>query len=112
MKVNSLAFDLLQAFDTKASSPRETKQLPTASAGSEPMVLEKAAEPIQPPHRPTVNGAGIGLKFSIDETTRVNVIQVYDIETGELIRQMPPEEALAFLRQYEEQRGIFFSRRL
>jgi flagellar protein FlaG len=103
MKVNALAFDLLKAFDTKASLPKETRQAPPAPAGS---------EPIRTPQKPIVNGVGIGLEFSVDETTGVNVIRVYDIETGEVIRQMPPEEALAFLRQYEARSGLFFSRRL
>ena len=112
MRVNSLAFDLLKAFDTKASSPKETKQAPTAPVRSEPVVFGKPAESVRTAQAPIVNGLGLGLQFAVDDATGRSIIRVYDVETGEVIRQIPPQEVLAFLRQYESQRGLFFSRKL
>ena len=40
--------------------------------------------------------------FSIDEQSGETVIQVKNQETGEVIRQMPSEEALALARQSNE----------
>jgi flagellar protein FlaG len=110
MKVNSLAFDTNQALNAKASSPREPTQSQKAPANPEPPTLEKSDLSTQAPQKPIVNGMGLGLKFAVDKTTGLNVIRVYDIETGELIRQIPPEEVLNFLQQFESQQGQFFSR--
>ena len=109
MRVNSLAFDTFQAFDTKASSPKEAKQAPAASAKAEPAVL---AKPADPPQKAMVNGLGLGLSFTVDEPTGRSIIRVVDIETGEVIRQIPSDEVLAFIRQFEAQNGPVFSRRL
>ena len=108
MRVNSLAFDTFQAFDTKASSPKEAKRAPAASAKVEPAVLAKPADR----QKPIVNGLGLGLSFTVDEPTGRSIIRVVDIETGEVIRQIPSDEVLAFIRQFEAQNGPVFSRRL
>jgi len=110
MVVNSLA--LLQSFDSKPSSPRQAKRTPTAPVEPELVALELPGGAGKSPHQLSVNGTGVGLKFSVDEATGVTVIRVYDTETGDLIRQMPPDEALAFLKHYQEQRGVLFSRKL
>jgi flagellar protein FlaG len=66
--------------------------------------------------KPLVNGLGLGLNFSIDRETGQRVITVYDLKTGAVIRQIPPEELLAVLRQVQRNNalsaGLFISRRL
>jgi flagellar protein FlaG len=42
------------------------------------------------------------LQFSIDEDSGDSVITVLDRQTGEIIRQIPNEEALAFARRLDE----------
>jgi uncharacterized FlaG/YvyC family protein len=38
---------------------------------------------------------------------------MYDRETGKLVRQLPPEETLTFLRQLaEDKKGILVSKKL
>ncbi len=61
--------------------------------------------------RPVVNGLGMGLEFSIDKDTGVTVIKVLNVETGEVVRQIPPEEVLAFMREFEKN-GPLLSRRI
>jgi flagellar protein FlaG len=112
MKVNSLAFDTSLSLNAKASSPNEATQSPKASAKSEPPVLEKIDSTVQAPQKPIVNGMGLGLEFAVDKTTGLNIIRVYNLETGEVIRQIPPEEVLNFLREFESRNGHFFSRSL
>jgi flagellar protein FlaG len=66
--------------------------------------------------KPLVNGLGLGLQFSKDPETGQRVITVYDQKTGKVIRQIPPEELLAVLRQIQYNNalsaGLLFSRRL
>ncbi|MET0070809.1 MAG: flagellar protein FlaG [Candidatus Thiodiazotropha sp.] len=42
------------------------------------------------------------LEFSIDEDTGTQVLRVVDSETGELVRQIPPEQILHIISQIEE----------
>jgi flagellar protein FlaG len=46
------------------------------------------------------------LNFSIDETTEKTVVRVTDASTGELIRQLPSEEALAIARSLDKLQGL------
>ena len=48
------------------------------------------------------------LSFTIEESTGNTVIRVYDSETEELIRQIPPEETLKLAEAIEEQTANLF----
>ncbi|MCF6353671.1 MAG: flagellar protein FlaG [Candidatus Polarisedimenticolaceae bacterium] len=43
-----------------------------------------------------------GIEFSIDEESGRSVVKVVDRETGDVIRQLPSEDALAVSRQIKE----------
>ncbi|MCL1141696.1 flagellar protein FlaG [Shewanella gaetbuli] len=47
-----------------------------------------------------------GLKFSVDEDSGKQVIKVQDIESGDIIRQIPSEEALKLAEKLSEVSGI------
>lgn len=47
-----------------------------------------------------------GLKFSVDEESGKQVIKVQDIESGDVIRQIPSEEALLLAEKLSEVSGI------
>ena len=66
------------------------------------------------PHapQPVVNGSGLGLEFSVDEDTHTRVIKVIDRKSGDVVRQIPPEEVINFLRQFQKSKGLFISLRL
>jgi uncharacterized FlaG/YvyC family protein len=59
-----------------------------------------------------VNGLGLGLKFSVDKETATQVIEVIDLKSGDVVRQIPPKEILNFLREVRGGKGVFVSRRL
>lgn len=47
------------------------------------------------------------LKFSVDESTDINVVRIEDSDTGELIRQIPSEAMLAIARALDDaQQGM------
>jgi flagellar protein FlaG len=48
------------------------------------------------------------LSFSIEESTGRTVISVYDAETEELIRQIPPEETLKLAELIDERSASLF----
>lgn len=43
-----------------------------------------------------------GIEFSVDEASGRSVVKVVDRETGDVIRQLPPEAVLAAARQIKE----------
>jgi len=45
------------------------------------------------------------INFSIDETTQSTVIKIYKTETGELIKQFPPEEILSMAAHISQSIG-------
>lgn len=47
-----------------------------------------------------------GLAFNIDEESGVQVVKVVDIKTGDLIRQIPNQEALDIARKLSEITGV------
>lgn len=46
------------------------------------------------------------LKFSVDESTGVSVIKVTEVKTGEVVRQIPSEEALLLIKKIGQQKDI------
>jgi hypothetical protein len=59
-----------------------------------------------------INGEGLGIQFETDSATGTTVIRVVDLESGAVVRQIPSEEVLNFLRQFESVKGKLFSRML
>lgn len=49
------------------------------------------------------------LNFSIDDSTGRMVVKVTDSASGEVIRQMPTEEALRLAESLDEMRSLLFS---
>ncbi|MBB1390756.1 flagellar protein FlaG [Shewanella sp. SG44-6] len=47
-----------------------------------------------------------GLSFKVDEDSGIQVVKVIDVTTGELIRQIPNEEALDIAKKLNEVTGL------
>jgi len=60
-------------------------------------------------HR-VINGEGIGIQFETDAASGTTIIRLVDLESGEVVRQIPPEETLNYLRYLESMIGKIFSR--
>jgi flagellar protein FlaG len=53
---------------------------------------------------------GRSLKFEIDRELNQVVVKVVDKETGEVIRQIPPEEYVEIMKRLQEVNGVFLDR--
>jgi len=105
-----LAFSGLtvQASPTEPSSGKSQPPAPAESVTpgqNNPQNLQHTPEPV-------VNGLELGLEFSVDKDTHTQVIKVIDRKSGDVVRQIPPEEVLNFLRQFEKVKGLIISRRI
>ena len=114
MNVTALIFDVSQLTDTpNAAKDRHQPKLATVSAAdltASQSGAPAAATPVR--ERPIINGLGLELQFSTDEQTGQSVIRVRDADSGQVVRQIPSEQVLNFLRQLDEKKGLFLSRRL
>lgn len=45
------------------------------------------------------------LQFKVDDATKETVIKIVDSESGEVVRQIPSEEMLAFIKRMQELEG-------
>lgn len=78
--------------------PGATQPAPAAAEGAAQQAAKARAEAIARQLQDYMRSTERELEFSIDEDTGVPVVAVRDGVTGELIRQMPSDEALRILR--------------
>ena len=69
---------------------------------------EKLAQVIQELESKLETTASKGLRFATDEVLNRQIVSVVDKESGEVIRQLPPEEVLRAARNIDYMRGILF----
>ena len=65
--------------------------------------IEKAVKQLRGPYT--------YLEFSVHEATRQIAVKVHDKETGEVIREIPPEKTLDFVAKLWEMAGILVDER-
>ena len=118
MKISSISNGVVlpanvQVVEAKRGSgrPAQIQEVSKGSEEPEPARPEKLAADVKAPIEPVVNGDGLKLRFYQDRDAGVRVIQVLDVETGDIIRQIPPEEVVNFMRRFDEAKGYFVSRR-
>jgi flagellar protein FlaG len=116
MKISSISNGVVlpanvQAVAAKGGSGRSawSQEASKSAEEPEPVGPEKPAADMNAPVEPVVNGDGLKLRFYQDRDAGVRVIQVVDAETGDVIRQIPPEEVVNFMRRFEEAKGYFVS---
>lgn len=83
------------------TAPVSATPAPAAEAPSTPPVgadLRRTLEHVAERLREYLKGSQRELEFSIDEVSNATVIRVRDAVTGDVIRQIPGEDALRVLR--------------
>ena len=66
--------------------------------------LEEAVESMQE----TVNAIQRNLSFTVDDSSGRTVVEVKDMASGEVIRQLPSEQALKLAESLDEMRSLLF----
>ena len=66
-------------------------------AGELPQIEREELEALAAKLNTAIREIGRDLRFQVNMETGHSVIQVLDRETGEIIRQIPPEKATAYL---------------
>ncbi|MGH7927699.1 MAG: flagellar protein FlaG [Candidatus Binatia bacterium] len=115
MKVSTISHEVafpanvnVVAARSESGKPAQTIQ---GQENSETTTHEGLALEVKPPIEMVINGQGLGLKFFYDRDAGIRVIQVVDEESGDVVRQIPPDEVVDFMRQFRETKGNFVSLR-
>jgi flagellar protein FlaG len=85
-----------------AVAPAPTRAVQQAAAAPKPQEVKESVEKINK----TVQAMSRNLQFSVDESTQMNVVKVVDIETKDVIRQIPSEEVLAIAKALDKLQGL------
>jgi flagellar protein FlaG len=115
MKISTISHEVVLPANVQTGAVRSGSGKPAqrtqASKQSETATHQSLAVEVKPPVELVINGQGLGLKFFYDRDAGVQVIQVVDEESGDVIRQIPPDEVVEFMRQFRETKGQFVSLR-
>ncbi len=84
----------------KPEAGQTVARIPLATRESVTLAVDKVREFVQVVRR--------DLEFSVDEATGRTIITVLDSESGEVVRQIPPEEIMTIAENLEEVQGILF----
>lgn len=77
----------------------------TISAGADVETVKQATQSIEAFIKSVANG----LVFDIDEDTGKNVVRLVDLETKEVIRQIPSQEVLEIAKTLDKLQGLLVS---
>lgn len=115
MNINAVAAELFQtiapvqpAVPATRPGEHETVAAPQAPVETGDIKPEQVKEAVQQIEQFTQTLAQ-NLKFSIDEETGKTVVKIVDVQTQEVIRQMPSEEALSIARTLGKIQGVLFN---
>lgn len=96
-----------------SSRPRRNAGLPGEPAATVQTVQVGKKEPGQAQERAalaeinqTLRMASIGVQFEFDKEAATMIVKVVDVESGELIRQMPSEEVVRISRALGRLQGL------
>ncbi|WP_079201397.1 flagellar protein FlaG [Pseudomonas sp. CC6-YY-74] len=114
-KLSSLSLPAAQGLREAARGdrPDASAKLDTAmakQADNEPLARERLDSAVASISS-FVQGVQRSLDFSIDESSGEVVVKVTDRDSGEVIRQLPSEEALRLSEQLESLRSLMFETR-
>ncbi|WP_286239999.1 flagellar protein FlaG [Neptuniibacter halophilus] len=88
--------------------PQQSERFQEQAKESQEMSVEKLEAAIDRLNEMMKSGQR-SLNFSVDKTSDEVVVQVRDLSTDEVIRQIPNEEALRFAESLDRMMGLIFN---
>ncbi|MFC4161601.1 flagellar protein FlaG [Chitinimonas lacunae] len=82
----------------KVSSDAVQASRATADSGDVKKAVEKLNQ--------TVTSFNRSLQFSVDEDTKMNIVKLVDVDSKEVIRQIPSEEVLSIAKAIDKLQGM------
>ncbi len=96
----------LYVADAVPTPSRAQTQAPPVQQKAEP-TPQQVQQAVQNINRTLKTSSNTALEFSVDQGTHATVVKIVDTESGELIRQIPSDAALAIAESIGEfQKGL------
>lgn len=96
--------------EPKSAAPKQAKDVSRgAESRGSPVSMEEVSKVVDSLHD-LMGVLQTRISFSISDKTDQIIVRVTNQETGELIRQIPPEELVALKAKMEELTGIIFNK--
>ena len=54
------------------------------------------------PEKASLSGDGTAFRISYDKDIGRTMVQIFDTESGKVVRQLPPEDVVAFLKRFRK----------
>ena len=114
LAAQSLAIPALKPTSAEASGGGVQQLSTTTVAASDVSTENNIATPVDPQVlsqsvsklNSMVQGLANGLQFSIDEESKTQVVKLVDLDTKEVIRQIPSEEAISIAQAIDRFQGL------
>jgi len=100
----SVSSDDLSSVATKLKQDEEKKAKSTVKGTTKPPLelVKKAADE----GNTLLQAVRRNLQFKVDDSTNELVVKIVDSNSGEVVRQIPSEEMLAFIKHMKEMEGL------
>jgi len=119
INVNELSISrpaLMRDVRSKPEQPQQTSMVDKSQVDPDPSSVDPQEKRTSPEelHKAVSSAEAYAqsirrdLKFSLDEDSGQVIVKVTDSATGEVIRQMPSEEAVKLAQRLEEARSLLF----
>ncbi len=96
--------------EPKSAAPKQAKDVSRgAESRGSPVSMEEVNKVVDSLHE-LMGVLQTKISFSISDETEQVIVRVTNMETDELIRQIPPEELVALQAKMEELTGIIFNK--
>ena len=101
-----------QAGENASAKVKKDSSGPQQDAGGNGKKNAKEAKELTTEVQSYLKSLNIALDFQVKEDSDTFVVKVLNGETGEMIRQIPPEELLTLHEKLEELQGILFDKKV
>lgn len=122
VSVNALSANPAGALRQAAVALPAARPAPAAASVREAASLEREKEPAEATStqvseavaeiNQSLRQASIGVQFEFDKEANTMVTKVMDVESGEVIRQMPSEEVVRFSKALGKLQGLLVSQKV
>lgn len=90
---------------TPVQSSTGSEQVPVQQAGQTPPKPEQLKEAVKTMND-FVGGINSSLQFSVDDKSGQTIVKVMDVDTKEVIKQIPSEEMLSIAKAVDKLKGL------
>ncbi|MFE6074316.1 flagellar protein FlaG [Paenibacillus sp. NPDC057886] len=109
--IPSIGHSSASSTGSPASDSKENQKIRTSTTGNAPMDQEKIIADLQKAIR-AIQGPQKAFEISMHEQTHTIMIKVLDKESGDLIREVPPEKILDLAARMMEITGLIIDEKI